>query len=128
MMTMKGYLSTALNRKAWEEKTATLSEDPKDASSIVGPEDFVSIVAIFFSIVIFFIVMLYGEFDGKYIFLKHIQFLLPAFLLFVFSINKIRLFEQGRPLREINGFRILQCSCIWLHGGMVILYLVSAFA
>jgi len=128
MITMKDYLSTALNRKAWEEKTLVLSKNPKDASSIVGPEDFVSVVVIFFSIVIFFIVVLYGELDGKYTFLKHIQFLVPVFLLFVFSINKIRFFEQDRSMREINGFRILQCSCIWLNGGMVIIYLLSAFA
>lgn len=128
MMTMKGYLSTAINRKAWEEKTATPSEKPRNAISIVGPEDLVSIVAMFFSIVVFFIVILYGELDGKYTFLKHIQFLSPVFLLFVFAISKIRRFEQGRPMREINGFRILQCSCIWLNGGMVVIYLVSAFA
>ena len=127
MMTMKGYLSTALNRKSWEAKTAALLDDSRDASYIVGPEDFVSIVAIFFSIIIYLIVILFGELDGKYTFLKHIQFLVPSFLLFVLSINKIRLFEQGRPMREINGLRILQCSFIWLNGGMVIIYFMSAF-
>ncbi len=128
MMTMKVYLSTALNPKAWGEKSATISESPKKIRPFIGPEDFASVIAISLSIVLLFVVMMFGEFKGKYPFHNHFMFLVPVFLLSFSAMGKLSSFEHGTSIREINIGRIVQCANLWLHGASTTFYLVKAFA
>ena len=125
---MKGYLRTALNPKIWERNSATISEKYGDVRSIVGPEDFVSVIVLLISIVAFLAVIAFGKIEGKYIFMKHLQFLFLASWPYLLAVNKSRLIEQNRPMKEINRARIWQCTGIWLNGAVIIVYLTMAFA
>jgi uncharacterized protein (DUF983 family) len=112
------YLSLVLNPKAWER---TESEP-----SLVGPEDFVSVIVIIFSMIVFVLVVLFGNLEGNLAIANHLQLLGPLFILVFFTAAKARAIKQGLSARQINGGRILQCFGIWLNGAVLCLYLMNA--